>query len=145
MRIILPSDCNACLRALNPNRLVVSKPRVSHSRVHTPWWGPLMLSIVDTWGCIQYFFESCFAIVTTSFYLVSLTKMHWHLVPQEIKKVTLELWCTGIQHQTGKAIFFPRSFFAKLLDDSLIDSLRWCIYTPPVSTKHFSLKEQVLC
>ncbi len=46
-----------------------------------------MLSIVDTWGHMQYFFKSCFAIVTTSFCSVSLTRMHWHpVVPQEIKQ-----------------------------------------------------------
>ncbi len=45
-----------------------------------------MLSIVDTWGRMQYFFKSCFAIVTTGFCSVSLMRMHWHKVPQEIKQ-----------------------------------------------------------
>ncbi len=45
-----------------------------------------MLPIVDTWGHMQYFFKSCFAMVTTGFCSVSLTRMHWHLVPQEIKQ-----------------------------------------------------------
>jgi hypothetical protein len=45
-----------------------------------------MLPIIDTWGHIQYFFKSCFAIVTTSFCSASLTRMHWHPVPQEIKE-----------------------------------------------------------
>ncbi len=45
-----------------------------------------MWSIVDTWGRMQYFFESCSAIVTTGFCSVSLTRMHWHPDPQEIKQ-----------------------------------------------------------
>jgi hypothetical protein len=34
-----------------------------------------MLSIVDTWGRMQYFFKSCLAIVATGFCSVSLTRM----------------------------------------------------------------------
>ncbi len=61
--------------------------------------------------------------------------MHWHPDPQQINKVTpyLELWCTGIQHQTGEA-FFPKVF---------CHIARWQLFkpqmmyiTPPVSTKH---------
>jgi hypothetical protein len=40
-----------------------------------------MLSIVDTWGHIQHFFQSCLAIVTIDFCSVTLTRMHWHPVP----------------------------------------------------------------
>ena len=74
--------------------LIVSKPWVSHCR---PWFshshcahiittGSHMLSIVDTWGRIQHFFKSCLAIVTISFSSVSLTRMHWHPVPQKMKQ-----------------------------------------------------------
>ena len=35
---------------------------------------------------MQYFFKSCFAIVTTSLCSVSLMRMHWHLVPQQKKQ-----------------------------------------------------------
>jgi hypothetical protein len=45
-----------------------------------------MFSIVDTWGFIQHFFKSCLAIVTIGFCSVSLTRMHWHPVPQKIKQ-----------------------------------------------------------
>ncbi len=82
------------MHAHAPYRLIVSKPWVSHSQ---PWFSHShcahiitkrshMLSIVDTWGRIQHFFKSCFAIVTIGFCSVSLTRMHWHLVPQKIKQ-----------------------------------------------------------
>ncbi len=79
---------------MHPAGLIVSKLWVSHSR---PWFsysncahiitkGSHMLSIVDTWGCIQHFFKSCFAIVTIGCCSVSLTRMQWHPVPQKIKQ-----------------------------------------------------------
>ncbi len=82
------------MHAYTPRRMIVSKPWVPHSR---PWFshshcahiiatGSHMLSIVDTWGRIQHFFMSCFAIVTINFCSVSLTRMHWHPVPQKIKQ-----------------------------------------------------------
>ncbi len=83
------------MHAYAPYGLIVSKPWwVSHSQ---PWFshshcahfitkGSHMLSIVDTWGRIQHFFKSCFAIVTIGCCSVSLTRMHWHLVPQKIKQ-----------------------------------------------------------
>ncbi len=83
------------MHAYAPCRLIVSKSRVSHSR---PWFSHShcahiitkelhMLSIVDTWGRIQHFFKSCFAIVTIgSCCSVSLTRMHWHPIPQKIKQ-----------------------------------------------------------
>ncbi len=74
--------------------------------------GSHMLSIVDTWGCMQHLFKSCFAIVTTGFCSVSPMRMHWHLVSQEIKQSyarTMMQWYTtsnrqGIFSQWG---FFP--------------------------------------
>jgi hypothetical protein len=77
-----------------PCGLIVSKPWVSHS---LPWFshnhcahiittGSHMLSIVDTWGHIQNFFKSCFGVLTIGFCSVSLTRMHWHSVPQIIKQ-----------------------------------------------------------
>ncbi len=82
------------MHAYAPCGLIVSKPWVSHSR---PWFshshcahiittGSHMLSIVDTWGRIQQFFKSCFAIVTIGCCSVSLTRMHWHPVPQKLKQ-----------------------------------------------------------
>ncbi len=82
------------MHAYSPCGLIVSKPWVSHSR---PWFshshcahiittGSQMLSTVDAWGRIQHFFKSCFAMVTIGFCSVSLTRMHWHLVPQKIKQ-----------------------------------------------------------
>ncbi len=82
------------MHAYTPYRLILSKPWGSHSR---PWFshshcahiitkGSHMLSIVDTWRRIHHFFKSCFAIVTISFCSASLTRMHWHPVPQKIKQ-----------------------------------------------------------
>ncbi len=77
-----------------PYGLIVSKPWVSHSWpqfshshcAHIITKGLHMLSIVDTWGHIQHFFKSCFAIVTIGCCSVSLTRMHWHPAPQKIKQ-----------------------------------------------------------
>jgi hypothetical protein len=99
--------------------------------------GPHMLSIVNTWGCMQYFVESCFAIVTTGFCSVSLTRMHWHPVPQQIKKSYTRATMHWYTKSNRWGIFFLARFFAKSLDDGLFDSHRWCTYTPPVPTKHF--------
>ncbi len=82
------------MHAYTPCGLIVSKPWVSHSQLwfshshcaHIITTGSLMLSIVDTWGRIQHFFKDCFAIVTIGFCSVSLTRMHWHPVPQKIKQ-----------------------------------------------------------
>ncbi len=126
-----------CLRTLR----IDCKQAVSLSQLLYTYYnkGSHMLSIVDTWGCMQYFFKSCFSIVTTGFCLVSLTWMHWHPVPQEIKqsytRATMH-WYTTSNRQGN---WFPNKVFAKSLDDSLFDSHRWCICTPPVSTKHFPL------
>jgi hypothetical protein len=84
------------MHAYTPCRLIVSKPWVSHSWLwfshshfaHIITTGSHMLSIVDTWGCIQHFFKSCLAIVTIGFYSVSLTRMHWHPVPQKKQSYT---------------------------------------------------------
>ncbi len=70
--------------------------------------GSHMLSIIDTWGHMNYFFKSGFVIATTGFSSVSLMQMNWCLVPQQIKCKVMqyqELWSTGIHHKTGKAIF----------------------------------------
>jgi hypothetical protein len=103
-----------------------------------------MLSIVDTWGCMQYFFKSCFAIRTTSFCSVSLTRMHWHLVPQQKKQSYTKAamhWYTTSNRQGN---IFPYEGFCQIAQWWLVYSHRWCIYIPPLSTKHFSLKK-VLC
>ncbi len=82
------------MHAYASSRLIVSKPWVSHS---WPWFSHShcahiittrshMLSIVNTWGCIQHFVKSCLAIVTISFCSVSLMRMHWHPVPQKVKQ-----------------------------------------------------------
>ncbi len=91
MRMNLPSDYDAHIHKLP---LIVSKPWVSHS---WPWFshshcahiittGSHMLSTVDTWGRIQHLFKACLAKVTIGFCSVSLTRMHWHPVPQKIKQ-----------------------------------------------------------
>jgi hypothetical protein len=84
MRMNLPSDCNACIHTLRLDH----KQTMSLSQLLCTYYnkGSHMLSIVDTWGCMQYFFKSCFAMVTTSFCSVSLTRMHWHLVSQGTKQ-----------------------------------------------------------
>ncbi len=82
------------MHAYAPYGLIVSKPCVSHSRLwfshshcaHIITKGSHMLSIVDTRGHIQHFFKSCLAIVTIGCCSVSLTRMHWHPVPQKIKQ-----------------------------------------------------------
>ncbi len=136
------------MHAYAPCGLIVSKLWVSHSR---PWFsyshcahiittGSHMLSIVDTWGHIQHSFNSCFAIVTIGFCSVSLTRMHWHPVPQKLSKVTLRITMPWYPTSTRRGNLFPNKVLSKLLDDGLFDSHRWCIYTPPVSLKHFSLK-----
>jgi hypothetical protein len=82
------------MHAYTPCGLIVSKLWVSHS---WPWFshshcahiittGSHMLSIVETWGCIQHFFKSCLAIMTIGFCSVSITRIHWHLGPQKIKQ-----------------------------------------------------------
>ncbi len=121
MRVILPSDCNARLRT----RRVDCKEVVRLSQPLCTYYnkGSHMLSIVDTWGRMQYFFKTCFAIVTTGFCLVSLTRMHWHPVPQEINqsytRVTMH-WYTTSNRQGN---LFPMRFFAKLLYDGLFHAL----------------------
>ncbi len=70
-----------------PYGLIVSKPWFSHSHcAHIIIKGSHMLSIVDTWGRIQHFFKSCYAIGTIGCCSVSLPRMHWHPVPQKIKQ-----------------------------------------------------------
>ncbi len=102
--------------------LIVSKPWVSHS---WPWFshshcaliittGSHVLSIVDTWGRIQHFFKSCLAIVTIGFCSATLTRMHWHPVPQEISKVTLRTTIHWYTTSTRQGNIFPMRFCAKL-------------------------------
>ncbi len=43
-----------------------------------------MLSIVNTWGHMQYFFKSCLVIAYTGLCSVSLMRMQWRPVPQQI-------------------------------------------------------------
>jgi hypothetical protein len=138
MRTNVPSDCNARIHTLR----VDCKQAVSLSQPLCAYYnkGSHMLSIVYTWGRMQYFFKSCLATVTTGFCSVSLTRMHWHPVPQEIKQVTLKTAMHWYTTSTRQGDFFPTRFCAKSLNDGLFDSHRWRIYTPPVSTKHFPLK-----
>jgi hypothetical protein len=80
----LPSDCNACIRTLQVDckqAVSLSQPLCTYYNKKLHMW-----SIVGTWGRMQYFFKSCSAIVTTSFCSVSLTRMHRHPLPQEIKQ-----------------------------------------------------------
>jgi hypothetical protein len=90
-------DCNAWLHTLKGvvSRQAVSLSQPSATRYNT---GTHMLSTVDTWGRMQYFFKPSFAIATTSFcsvslmedeltpgaptnkmqsYAISITTMHW--------------------------------------------------------------------
>ncbi len=81
-RMILPSDCNAhvcTLRVDYKQAVSLSQPAVILSQ-------PLCTYHNKIWGRIQHFFKSCFAIVTIGFCSVSLTRMHWHPVPQKIKQ-----------------------------------------------------------
>ncbi len=82
--MILLSDCNARLRTLR----VDCKQALSRSQLLCTYHnkGSHMLSIVDTWGHMQYFLKSCFAKVTTGFCSVSLTRMDWHPVPKKMKQ-----------------------------------------------------------
>ncbi len=92
MRMNLPSDCNARVRTLRVDckqAVRLSQPAVILSQQLCTYHneGSHILSIVDTWGCIQHFFKSWFAIIVTiGFCSVSLTRMHWHLVSQKIKQ-----------------------------------------------------------
>ncbi len=92
MRMILPSDCNARIHTLHVDCKEAvrthSWPWFFHSHcAHIITTGSHMLSIVDTWGRIQHIFKSCLATVTIGFCSVSLTRMHWHPVPQKIKQI----------------------------------------------------------
>ncbi len=70
MRINLPSDCNLCIctlqvdckQAMSLSQLAVSlsQPLCAYYNKKLHMW-----SIVDTWGCMQYFFKSCSAIVNS--------------------------------------------------------------------------------
>jgi hypothetical protein len=140
MRMILPSDCNARLRTLRVDR----KQNVSLLQPLCTYYnkGSHMLSIVDAWECMQYFFQSCFAIATTGNCSVSLTRMHWHPVPQQIKQSYTRATIHWYTTSTRRGNIFPDKVFAKSLDDGFFDSHRWCRYTPPVSTKHFPLRNR---
>ncbi len=108
MSMILPLDCNACLCTL----WVDCKQAVSLSQPLCIYFnkGSHMLSIADTWGCMQYFFKSCFVIVTTSFHSVRLTRMHQHPVPQKIKQsyTRAKMHCYTTSNRWGN--FFQRGF-----------------------------------
>ncbi len=88
----------------------LSQPWFSHSHcAHIITTGSHMLSIVDTWGRIQHFFKFCFAIVTTGFCSVSLTRMHRHPVPQKIK--TTMHWYTTSNWQGN---LFPNKVLCQI-------------------------------
>jgi hypothetical protein len=73
MRTNVPSDCNARIHILR----VDCKQAVNLSQPLCTYYskGSHMLSIVYTWGCMQYFFKSYLAIVTTGFGSVSLMRI----------------------------------------------------------------------
>ncbi len=91
MKMILPSDCNACIRtlwvdckqavSLSQLAMIISQPLCTYHNKRITY-----VVLVDTLGCIQHFFKFCFAIVTIGCCSVSLTRMHWHPVPQKIKQ-----------------------------------------------------------
>ncbi len=110
------------MHAYTPCGLIVSKPWVSHSWLwfshshcaHIITTGSHMLSIVDTWGCIQHFFKSCLAIVTIGFCSVTLTRMHWHPVPQEISKVTVRTTIHWYTTSTRQGNIFPNKVLCQI-------------------------------
>jgi hypothetical protein len=137
MRMNLASYCNArmCTLQIDCKQLVsLSQPAVSLSQTLCSYYNkkPCMLSILDTWGCMQYLFKSCSAIVTTSFCSVSLTRMHWHLVPQKIKQNYTKNYNALVYNiNQKKQSFSQQGFFAKSLNNGLCDSHRWHIYINP--------------
>ncbi len=111
MRMNLPSDCNARTRILRVDckqAVSLSQSAVSLSQPLCTYYnkGSHMLPIVYTWGCMQYFFKSCFAIVTPGVCSVSLMRMHWHPVPQEIKQSYTKN-CNALVYNTNQV----RQFF----------------------------------
>jgi hypothetical protein len=126
--------------AYTPYRLIESKPWVSHSHcAHIITKDHICCSLLIPGGRMKYFSKSWFAIVTTGFCSVSPRRMHWHPVPQEIKQSHARATMHWYTTSNRQGIFFTMRLFAKLLDDGLFDSHRWCMCTAPVSTKHFSL------
>ncbi len=131
----------------HPAGLIVSKPWVSHSG---PWFSHShcahiittashMLSIVDTWGCIQHFFKSCLAIVTMGFCSVSLTRMHWHPVPQKVKQSYTKNYNTLVYNINQARQSFSQWFFFPNCSMTACLIATDDVYTPPVSPKHFPL------
>ncbi len=112
MRMILPSDWNACLRTLRVDRkqaMSLSQPLCTYHNK-----GSHMLSIIDTWGRMQYFFKSCFAIVTTGFCSVSLTRMHWDPPPQQIKQSYTRATMHWYTTSNRGCNFFPSKDFGQI-------------------------------
>ena len=113
------------MHTYTPCGLIVNKPWVSHSRLwfshshcaHIITTGSNMLSIVDTWGCIQHFFKVLISHITIGSCSVSLTRMHWHLVPPPKKcKVTLRTtmhWYTTSTRQGN--LFSQQGFVSNCL------------------------------
>ncbi len=91
MRMLLPSDCNAhihtlrvdCKQAVSLSQLamILSQPLCTYHNKRITY-------VVHSWymGAHSNFFNSCLAIVTIGFCSVSLTRMHWHPVPQKINQ-----------------------------------------------------------
>jgi hypothetical protein len=106
------------MHAYAPCGLIVSKPWVSHSWLwfshshcaHIITIGSHMLSIVDTWGRIQHFFKSCFAIVIIGCCSVSLMRMHWHPVPQKIKQSCTKNYDALVYNSNQARQSFSRGF-----------------------------------
>ncbi len=101
--VILPSDCNARIHTLR----VDCKQAVSLSQLAVILSQPLCTYHNKTWGHIKHFFKSCLAIVTIGFCSVSLTRMHWHPVPQKIKQSYTKN-CNALVYNINKA---RQSFF----------------------------------
>ncbi len=145
MRMILPSDCNACKGTLRVDcKLAVSlsQPAVILSQPLCTYQNKKITYVVHSWYMGAH---------STLLLVLLCHSDHWLLFsqphedaltpspPENKAKLHKELKCTGIQHQPGKAILFPTRIYAKSLDDGLFDGHRWRICTPPVSAKHFPL------
>jgi hypothetical protein len=122
----------------HPVGLIVSRPWFSHSHcAHIKTTGSHMLSIVDTWGCIQHFFKSCIAILTIGSCSVSLTRMHWHLVPPQKIMQSYTKNYHNINH--ARQSFSQQGFVPNCLMTAYLIATD-DVYTPPVSPKRFPLK-----
>ncbi len=107
--------------------------------------GSPMLSNVNTWGHMQYFFKSCLAIATTSLCSVRLMRMHWCLVLQNRWNAMLCNINSALVYITnGKAIVYWKSFFANRLMTALLLATDE-VHAQPVLVKHVCIKNRFFC